>query len=77
MKNIIEFKDVISCWPTAADFGRDIGIDDGSARAMKRRNSIASKYWGLVINAAIKRGINKIDYETLAFIASKKKVKKK
>lgn len=72
MTDIREFKDIIYLWPSAADFGRDIGVGEVSARAMSRRNSIPSKYWGATIKAAVERGISSLSYETLAKCATKK-----
>lgn len=70
MRQIQQFKDVIALWPTAAEFGRDIGIHEVSARAMKQRNSIPSKYWEKVIQSAENRGIMTITHELLAQFAA-------
>ena len=71
MRHIHQFKDVISLWPTAADFGRDLGIEEVHARAMKRRNSIPSKYWDSLVNAASEQGFVNVTHEALAKIAGK------
>lgn len=73
MKHIKQFRDVIFLWPTAAEFGRDLGIGEVSARAMKNRNSIPSKYWDKVVKAAHERGIGDISLEALSKIASGKR----
>lgn len=65
MAKITQFKDVILLWPTAADFGRDVGVNPISARAMKQRNRIPSKYWAKTIEKARERGFRGLTYETL------------
>lgn len=68
MKKLSAFTDIIGLWPTAADFGRAIGVSDVHARAMKRRNSIPSKYWSALVDEARQRGFNHVTHEALAEI---------
>ena len=51
------YQDLIAIWPTVADFARDIGVGYQTARKMRDRNSVGSKYWKTVIQAACARGV--------------------
>lgn len=42
------FSDLIDAWGIA-QFAADIGVSYSTANAMKQRNSIAAKYWPVVI----------------------------
>ena len=68
MSKVKNFRNVIDLWPTAADFGRDIGVTDINARAMRQRNSIPSEYWCKVVERASAIG-HKVTYESLAKFA--------
>lgn len=70
MNDILHFEDIINLWPTCADFGRDIGAKDVTARAMRRRNTIPGKYWNAVVDAARNRNFHNISLEVLSNIAS-------
>lgn len=52
------FSDIIALWPTVADFAKETGIPYPSAAAMKQRNSIGSRYWSKVVEAAKARGLD-------------------
>jgi hypothetical protein len=58
--------DIINLWPSLAVFAEDLSMAYGTAKAMRRRNSIPSELWVAVVSAAAKRGIVGVDYETLA-----------
>jgi len=77
MNDIKDFKDAIYMWPSTADFGRDIGVPEVSARAMRRRNSVSVKYWSKMIEAAKIRGIPVTNDLLLQFVSKKKKRKTK
>lgn len=57
---------IIGKWPSAAEFGRDLGITPNHASMMRRENSIPSKYWLTVIDKAKERGIRKVNLNVLA-----------
>ena len=59
-------KTIIDKWPSLAEFASDIGARYGTAKAMRRRQSIPAKYWGLVVSKADERGIEGITFEALA-----------
>ena len=52
------FADVISLWPTAAEFAADLSISPVRARAWKNRNSIPSSMWNKVVESAQRRGFD-------------------
>lgn len=62
--------DVMSRWPTDAEFARDIGIKPTHAQVMKLRDSIPPAYWSKVVAAATERGIDDVTLELLAAIAA-------
>ena len=56
--------DLISKWPSTAQFARDIGCGYQTGRKMFERNSIDPKHWPTVVDAAAKIGV-KIDFDWL------------
>lgn len=58
-------RDIIGAWKNAATFAADVGIKPESARQMRFRNSIPSKYWPAVV-AASNRRRKGITFELLA-----------
>lgn len=62
--------DVMSRWPTDADFARDIGIKPTHAQVMKFRRSIPSSYWARIVSAAAERGIDGVTLDVLAAVAA-------
>jgi hypothetical protein len=64
------FADIIAAWPSAEEFGRDIGVSGVTARAMRNRNSIAAQYWRRIVRAAEVRGISGVTLELLAALAA-------
>ena len=57
--------DIINLWPSLGDFAGDIGVEYGTAKAMRRRSSIPPTYWSAVISAAKNRGIPGLDLQTI------------
>lgn len=64
------FRQIVDAWPTAADFGRDIGLSDISGRSMRRRDYIDGRYWLRVVEAAEQRGIKGVTLHCLATLAA-------
>ena len=62
----MEHRLIIDKWPTLADFAEDIGVSENTAKQMRTRNSINSRYWTALIEGAQIRSIPNIDYEALA-----------
>lgn len=57
--------DIINRWPSLTDFAADLSIAYGTAKAMRRRGSIPSDYWPVVVQSAARRGIAGISLERL------------
>lgn len=72
MDTIQNFKEVISLWGKLADFAEDIDVTDLTARAMKQRDHVSSKYWDAMVRGAKRRGIKLVTYKTLALLAAEK-----
>lgn len=63
---------LIDLWPSLSAFADDMGIPYGTAKAMRRRNSIPSSYWALAVSKAQSRGIRNVSLEALtAAVAAK------
>lgn len=58
--------DLINLWPSLADFAADIGVEYGTAKAMRRRSSIPSEYWLAMVRSADVRTIAGVTLEALA-----------
>ena len=70
------FYDVIGLWPTAVDFGEDIGVSEGNARSWKTRNSIPSGYWLETIRMAKERNYRGVNLKLLAGISEQNRLSK-
>lgn len=62
--------ETISRWPSLTDFAADLGVEYGTAKAMRKRSSIPSRYWVTVVSKACDRGIAGVTYEMLAKAAA-------
>jgi len=51
------FRDLITRWPSVAEFARDIGVGYEAARKMRDRGNIDVEHWDTLIQAASARGI--------------------
>lgn len=58
--------DLINLWPSLSDFAADLGIEYGTAKAMRRRSSIPSEYWLTMVRTAETREIAGVTLEALA-----------
>lgn len=58
--------EIISLWPSLSDFADDLGIQYGTAKAMRRRDSIPPEYWIAVTDKAKERGLDGVSLEALA-----------
>lgn len=70
---IKRFADVIDLWPSAAAYGADIGIEAGTARQMRNRDSIPSEHWKATVEAAALRGFAGVTLERLAVLAAERR----
>ena len=52
MNKFINHSKIISLWPTVGEFANDIGEKETTCRGWKLRDSIPSKYWQKIIDAA-------------------------
>ena len=57
---------IISLWPSLSDFAADLGIQYGTAKAMRRRGSIPASYWASVVATAKARNLTGVTLEVLA-----------
>lgn len=57
---------IIDIWPSLADFASDLSIPYGTAKAMRRRNSIPAHYWNAVVTGALKRSLIGVSLQDLA-----------
>jgi hypothetical protein len=62
-------RDVIDRWPSLRCFAGDIGVPYGTAKQMRRRNSIPDEYRAAVVEKAIARGIDGVTFELLTLTA--------
>lgn len=67
------FTDLIGLWPDRPSFARAIGVKNITAQQMAYRDSINAKYFGAVIKAAKKAGLDEITLELLSEIAERRK----
>lgn len=58
--------EVIGTWPSLSEFAADIGVEYGTAKAMRRRSSIPPQHWVAVVKAAEARGYIAVTYEAMA-----------
>ena len=58
--------DIINLWPSVSDFAVDLGVEYGTAKAMRRRGSIPSEYWLKVEAGATSREISGVSLQVLA-----------
>jgi hypothetical protein len=58
--------EMIDRWPSLTDFAADLGVEYGTAKQMRRRDSIAARYWLGMEQAAKRRGIEGVTVITLA-----------
>ncbi|WP_136617028.1 MULTISPECIES: hypothetical protein [Mesorhizobium] len=57
--------DVINLWPSLTEFAADIAVEYGTAKAMRRRESIPVEYWPALIRKAEERQIAGINPASL------------
>lgn len=57
---------IIDSWPNLSAFASDIGVEYGTAKAMRRRGSIPAKYWNAAVNKASGRKIKGVTLSSLA-----------
>lgn len=57
---------MINLWPSLSAFAADLGIQYGTAKAIRRRNSIPAEYWLLAVAKADGRGIAGVSLDALA-----------
>lgn len=73
---IASFREVIGLWPSLGEFAQDIGVVENTAKLMRFRDSIHSKYWVKIVDSAKTRKIKGISLVLLASIQLEKKVAK-
>lgn len=63
--------EIINKWPTLSDFADDLGVQYGTAKAMRRRGSIPPEHWLTVVGKAATREIDDVSLEVLAAAVAK------
>lgn len=53
---MVDFRNIISRWPSVADFAADIGVEENTAKQMRTRNRVNGRYWLSMIEGASTRG---------------------
>lgn len=72
---MMKHSDIIDMWPTIAEFASDVRVEYQAARKMHERDSINSKHWYRVIEAAKLREYSNVTLEALANYKAKRKSK--
>lgn len=62
---------IINLWPSLSDFASDIGVQYGTAKAMRRRGSVPPEHWLCMTVKAAERGIAGVSLEALASAVAK------
>lgn len=62
--------DLINLWPSLSAFAEDIAIQYGTAKAMRRRNSIPPTHWPAMVAKAKARKIKGVSLEALTLAAA-------
>lgn len=60
-----------------ADFAADIGVNENTAKQMRKRDSVAPEYWDAWVRGAERRGKDSVTYRSLARIAASRRVTKR
>lgn len=63
---LMTHSDVINLWPSLSDFADDLSLAYGTAKAMRRRDSIPAAHWPAIVKKAEDRGIAGVTLEALA-----------
>lgn len=63
--------DIINKWPSLSDFADDLGVQYGTAKAMRRRGSIPPEHWLTITTKAVEREIEGVSLEALAEAVAK------
>lgn len=62
--------DFINLWPSISAFADDLSIQYGTAKAMRRRNSVPPIHWPAMVSGAKARKIKGVTLATLALAAA-------
>tara|TARA_R110000824_G_scaffold393340_1_gene592451 strand:- start:201 stop:416 length:216 start_codon:yes stop_codon:yes gene_type:complete len=65
------YKEIIEQWPSAQEFGTDVGVTGSLARVWKSRNTLPPRHWNLVVEKGQARGID-ISLDLLAELAERR-----
>jgi uncharacterized protein YjcR len=64
------FKEVIDLWPSVDELAEDLGKKPNTVRKWRVRNSVPADEWMRLIQSARARGIERVNADALAKIAS-------
>lgn len=62
--------ELINLWPSLTAFAGDLSIQYGTAKAMRRRNSIPPVHWPAIVERAKARRIKGVTLQSLALAAA-------
>ena len=62
------YSKIIDAWPSAQEFGADVGVTSNLARVWKSRNTLPVKHWKAVVEKGKERGIE-VSLDLLARLA--------
>ena len=60
------FRSIIAKWPSLAEFARDLGVSENTAKQMRTRDSIGIEHWQNLLASAKRRKIRGVTVEVLA-----------
>lgn len=63
------FRDIVEAWPSLREFADDIGVSENTAKGIRTRNGLPSRYWLRLVEGAARRGIPCVTLELLAYLA--------
>lgn len=67
----MEHSVIMNSWPSISALADDLGVQYGTAKAMRRRGKIPPEYWVLITEKASERGIDGVSLEVLAAAVAK------
>lgn len=68
---IMSHVEIINKWPSLSAFADDLGLQYGTAKAMRRRGSIPPENWLTTVNKAAEREIDGVTFDALAIAVAK------
>lgn len=70
---LLSFADVIDRFGGPAGYAREVGMERGTAKQARRRNSISADWFSATARAAERKGFDDIDEAALAELAERRR----